>query len=62
MPVAGHHFLLKTWGTHNLPSRKDNNPCTTPEDQREVAGASEAMLLGSGGSWHVMTRRARGSL
>jgi len=59
MPLAGHHFLLKTWGTHNLPNRRDEQPCTEPEYQRAVAGSPLAILLDAGGSWHVLSREAR---
>ena len=58
MPLAGHHFLLKTWGTHNLPDRGRDRPCTTQVDQRAVAGSSDAILLDAGGNWHVLSHEA----
>ena len=58
IPLAGHAFLLKTWGTHNLPERGKESPCTTQPDQRVVAGSPNAILLEAGGNWHVLSQEA----
>ena len=58
IPLAGHAFLLKTWGTHNLPERGKDRPCTMQADQRAVAGSGDAILLDASGNWHVLTRQA----
>ena len=58
IPLAGHAFLLKTWGTHNLPERGRDRPCTTQQDQRTVAGSNDAILLDASGNWHVLTVEA----
>ena len=57
--LAGHSFLVKAFGTHNVPGRSAWDPATTMEAKLGVAGSQEAILLDAGGEWHLFEHKGR---